>query len=344
MAQVAAVMATAIASLWGPPACRCQDELPARCGDARKAGVLACRACALDQHDSLRRACCDGFEVAEFCLSACTWGSQCHSEGCDDESKCPLPGFEPPMCTTCAYGYEGERCQSCFAGYVGWPKCHPVCDVQVHCSGHADKVVPYSVHGLVFCHCLCRNAWEFCDCSHCPAGVDRDSDCATCREAHRGAPPDCEPLPGRFPASGPRPWPAVVPPAVVASTEFEGPCRWLAGAELAGRDKELARLRQEKDELEQDGREQAQRAAALRAELAAAQAAASSAAELAARLQQEKDELGEALKRRDHQVAHLQRRVEEQQAVRDRVEHLLRAALDEGDGENKRAADPQNQG
>eukprot|EP01062_Namystynia_karyoxenos_P020300 TRINITY_DN17699_c0_g1_i1.p1 TRINITY_DN17699_c0_g1~~TRINITY_DN17699_c0_g1_i1.p1 ORF type:complete len:346 (+),score=40.55 TRINITY_DN17699_c0_g1_i1:89-1039(+) len=195
MALAAVLVAAAAAWPLSRPDCTdCQAELTERCGDPTASGVAACRECTFDLH-ILLRACCSRMHVIRFCRSACTYARDSTCEEDKDEC-CDQPGYAPPACSSCLYGYEGPGCERCMVGYVGWPRCYPTeCNLKVHCSDHADSVVPIHIHGQVFCICECRHLWAGCDCSLCPEHVDTEKDCAMCRYGFRGTAPTCTPEP-----------------------------------------------------------------------------------------------------------------------------------------------------
>eukprot|EP00755_Sulcionema_specki_P020378 Sspe_Gene.71762::Locus_42639_Transcript_1_1_Confidence_1.000_Length_16151::g.71762::m.71762 len=97
----------------------------------------------------------------------------------EDRRKCVctcLNKWEGEDCSVCPTQFSGPDCDRCATGHINYPHCTP-CTKADHCSSHATAVT--STDG-VKCECTCRNMWYSKDCSRCPAGYDKELDCAAC--------------------------------------------------------------------------------------------------------------------------------------------------------------------
>ena len=107
------------------------------------------------------------------------WAPNVTDNGNRSTCVCVCSGqWSGDQCETCPPQFGGDKCNECAPLRVGYPEC-VLCDVDVHCSGHADTVMPVNA---TTCECQCTAMWTGAKCDSCPANYDQ----TTCDRCHPG--------------------------------------------------------------------------------------------------------------------------------------------------------------
>ena len=104
----------------------------------------------------------------------CTTSTNCNNNadtvtslgGISQECVCSCSNeWTGATCNTCPSIFSGVNCDRCADGYINYPAC-TMCNIDIHCSGHAGTVA--SDNSKTDCTCDCSTKWTGSSCSVCP--------------------------------------------------------------------------------------------------------------------------------------------------------------------------------